>query len=196
MKTFEYYYDYSPEAYNYIMSSRILRNRDKSILKDLVDGKKTKEIAINNKCSYRTICTRRKEIFEKTKCLLNYTKKDGDIDEYYKKHNKKKSKIINDDEFKVVKEDTSLYKVYLLTFPNDKVYIGITSQSEKTRWNNGEGYIYNELMYNDILKYGWINIKKNILYKNLLFDEAREKEKELIINYKSHLKKYGYNKEF
>ena len=66
MKKMEYYFDYSKEAYNYIMSSKILRNRDKKILKDLVEGKKTKEIAIENNCSYRTICTRRKEIFEKT----------------------------------------------------------------------------------------------------------------------------------
>lgn len=70
MKTFEYYFDYSPEAYNYIMSSKILRNRDKKILKDLVEGKKTKEIAIDNNCSYRTICTRRKEIYEKTVNLM------------------------------------------------------------------------------------------------------------------------------
>ena len=70
MKTFEYYFDYSPEAYNYIMASGILRNRDKKILKDLVEGKKSKEIAINNKCSYRTICTRRKEIYIKTKNLM------------------------------------------------------------------------------------------------------------------------------
>ena len=70
MKKFEYYFDYSPEAYNYIMSSRILRNRDKNILKELIEGKKTKEIAINQKCSYRTICTRRKEIYEKTKDLM------------------------------------------------------------------------------------------------------------------------------
>lgn len=67
MKAFEYYYDYTPQAYEYIMSSRILRNRDKQILKDLVEGKKTKEIAIENKCSYRTICNRRKEIYNK-KC--------------------------------------------------------------------------------------------------------------------------------
>lgn len=70
MKRMEYYFDYSKEAYDYIMTSRILRNRDKKILKDLVEGKKTKEIAIDNKCSYRTICTRRKEIFEKTKDLM------------------------------------------------------------------------------------------------------------------------------
>ena len=194
MKKFEYYFDYTPEAYNYIMTSRILRNRDKNILKDLVEGKKTKEIAINNKCSYRTICTRRKEIYEKTKCLLNYTSLCGDIEEYYKKH--QKIKIYDDEKFKVIKDDTDLYKVYLLTFPNEKVYVGITNQNEKNRWKNGNGYIENENMYNDILKYGWINIKKNILYKDLLYDEAREKEKELIINYRSNLKKYGYNKEF
>jgi DNA-binding NarL/FixJ family response regulator len=70
MKIFEYYYDYTKEALDYIMASKILRNRDKKILQDLVDGKKTKEIAINNNCSYRTICTRRKEIFEKTKCFM------------------------------------------------------------------------------------------------------------------------------
>ena len=70
MKKQEFYFDYSKEAYDYIMASRILRNRDKLILKDLVEGKKTKEIAIDNKCSYRTLCTRRKEIYEKTKHLM------------------------------------------------------------------------------------------------------------------------------
>ena len=66
MKKMEYYFDYTKEAYDYIMASKMLRNRDKQILKDLVNGKKTKEIAVDNKCSYRTICTRRKEIFDKT----------------------------------------------------------------------------------------------------------------------------------
>lgn len=70
MKTMEYYFDFTNEAYNYIMTSNILRNRDKNILKDLVNGVKTKEIAINNKCSYRTICTRRKEIYQKTKQFM------------------------------------------------------------------------------------------------------------------------------
>ena len=66
MKKMEYYFDFSKEAYDYIMTSKLLRQRDKKILEDLVKGKKTKEIAIDNKCSYRTICTRRKEIFKKT----------------------------------------------------------------------------------------------------------------------------------
>lgn len=70
MKKREYYYDYTKQAYDYIMSSSLLRNRDKEILKDLVKGKKTKEIAIEHNCSYRTICSRKKEIFEKTSCFM------------------------------------------------------------------------------------------------------------------------------
>ena len=126
---------------------------------------------------------------------MDYNSSYGNIDEYYE-NQKSKLKTYGEDVFKVVSNETNLYKVYLLTFPNEKVYVGITSQDEKTRWNNGEGYIENQVMYNDILKYGWINIKKNILYRDLTFEEAREKEKELIINYKSHLRKYGYNRSF
>lgn len=195
-----YYFDYSPEAYNYIMSSKILRQSEKNILNDIINGKTVRELALKYKCSEMTICRKRKKIYDKTKCLIYYNGPVEKIDEYYKNqienNIENKLKIYGDEEFKVVKEDTSLYKVYLLTFPNNKVYIGITSQLEKNRWRNGDGYIDNEVMYNDILKYGWINIKKNILYKDLSFEKAREKEKELIINYKSHLKKYGYNRCF
>lgn len=70
MKKREYYFDYTKEAYDYIMASKILRNRDKKILKQLVEGKKVKEIAYENNCSYRTICSRRKDIFEKTINLM------------------------------------------------------------------------------------------------------------------------------
>lgn len=196
-----YYFDYSNETYRYIMASRILRQSEKNLLKNIVEEKKTvKEIATDEDVSDRTICRRRKKLFEKTKCLMNYTKQDGDIEEYYKNHYKKQEndilKIYGDNEFKVVINDTRLYKVYLLTFPNNKVYVGITSVDEKDRWKKGDGYIDNEFMYNDILKYGWVNIRKNILYKDLLFEEAIEKEKEMIIHYKSHLKKYGYNRSF
>lgn len=65
-----YYYDYSPESYNYIMASRILRQSEKNLLKDIIDGKTVKELAINNKCSEMTICRKRKKIFELTKDLM------------------------------------------------------------------------------------------------------------------------------
>ena len=65
-----YYYDYSPEAYNYIMSSRILRQSEKNILDDIVNGKTVKELALDYKCSEITICRKRKKIFELTKDLM------------------------------------------------------------------------------------------------------------------------------
>ena len=65
-----YYYDYSPEAYKYIMSSRILRQSEKNMLNDIVNGMTVRELAINNKCSEMTICRKRKKIFELTKDLM------------------------------------------------------------------------------------------------------------------------------
>lgn len=65
-----YYYDYSPEVYNYIMSSRILRQSEKVLLNDIINGKTVRELALNNNCSEMTICRKRKKIFEKTKDLM------------------------------------------------------------------------------------------------------------------------------
>lgn len=65
-----YYFDYSKEAYNYIMASRILRQSEKNLLQEILNGKTVKELAVENKCCDRTICRRRKVIFEKTKDLM------------------------------------------------------------------------------------------------------------------------------
>lgn len=65
-----YYYDYSPEAYKYIMSSRILRQSEKDILNGIVNGKTVRELALDYKCSEMTICRKRKKIFELTKDLM------------------------------------------------------------------------------------------------------------------------------
>lgn len=84
--------------------------------------------------------------------------------------------------------------VYKHTFPNGKVYIGITCKSFNVRWRkNGSGYIQQKLVWNAIQKYGWNNIKHEILFTNLTLNEASEKEKELIKEYKSNNYKYGYN---
>ena len=65
-----YYFDFSPEAYNYVMSSKILRQSEKNILKDIISGKTVKELAINYNCSEMAICRRRKKIFMLTKELM------------------------------------------------------------------------------------------------------------------------------
>lgn len=87
-----------------------------------------------------------------------------------------------------------MYLVYKHTCPNGKIYVGITSMIPTLRWNNGKGYSGNEHFYNAILKYGWDNIKHEILFENLTKEEACQKEIELIAKYKSSDRKFGYNK--
>lgn len=88
------------------------------------------------------------------------------------------------------------YNVYIHIFPNSKVYIGITSQKPKRRWNNGQGYKNNQYMTNAIMKYGWDNVIHKILYTNLKKEEAEEIEIKLIKEYKANNKRYGYNIEY
>lgn len=85
------------------------------------------------------------------------------------------------------------YKVYRHTFPNGKIYIGITNMSVNRRWrNNGEGY-KGQFIYRAITKYGWENVKHEILFEDLTKEQAEQKEIELIAFYKSNQREFGYN---
>lgn len=85
------------------------------------------------------------------------------------------------------------YKVYKHIFPNNKIYIGITKQKLNRRWANGKGYKLCPLINKAIQKYGWDNIKHEILFIGLSKKEAEEKEIQLIKQFKSNNPKYGYN---
>lgn len=102
------------------------------------------------------------------------------------------------------------WKVYLHTIPkeitkyeHDLYYVGITKLEVNKRWCNGHGYMqeHNGRMTAfgyAIKKYGWDNIKHEVLFENLSSKEAKSKEMELILYYKSNCKKYhnphyGYN---
>lgn len=87
------------------------------------------------------------------------------------------------------------YTVYKHTTPNNKVYIGITCQTTKERWRDGKGYKNNIYFYKAICKYGWNNITHEILFFKLSKAEAEQKEIELIRQYKSTDRKFGYNVE-
>ena len=76
---------------------------------------------------------------------------------------------------------------------NGKVYIGITSKSPKQRWQNGNGYCEQSLFWNAIQKYGWNNFEHDILYENLSKRDAEKLEQELICEYKSNNRDFGYN---
>lgn len=74
-----------------------------------------------------------------------------------------------------------------------KVYIGITKQKPNRRWHNGLGYKHNKYFYRAIQKYGWGNFKHEILYENLSFEQANQKEMQLIAEYDSTNRDNGYN---
>lgn len=76
---------------------------------------------------------------------------------------------------------------------NNKVYIGQTCQKPEYRWENGEGYVQCSAFYAAIQKYGWDNFEHIILFENLTQEEANKKEEELIKQYNSNNKEYGYN---
>lgn len=86
-----------------------------------------------------------------------------------------------------------MYSVYKHTTPNGKVYIGITKQKPVKRWLHGKGYAKQSYFFNAILKYGWDNIKHEVLLSGLTKEEAENKEVELIKKYKSNQRAYGYN---
>lgn len=86
------------------------------------------------------------------------------------------------------------YFIYKHTSPSNKVYIGKTCYKKpEYRWKNGNGYINSPHFYKAIQKYGWNNIKHEILYENLTYEEAFYKEIELILYYKSLNKSYNHS---
>lgn len=85
--------------------------------------------------------------------------------------------------------------VYKHTAPNEKVYIGITSNNITERaGSNGINYRYNKHFYYAINKYGWDSFRHDVIYDELDKETACNYEIELIAKYKSYDRKYGYNK--
>lgn len=83
-------------------------------------------------------------------------------------------------------KSSNSYIVYRHTSPSGKVYIGITSYKAEIRWNNGKGYIGSKKFQRAITKYGWSNIKHEVLLNNISKEEALYAEKYLIKWYKIH----------
>ena len=80
---------------------------------------------------------------------------------------------------------------------NGKNYIGITKQEPKKRWGaNGYNYKSSPYFYSAIQKYGWDNFEHNILFVNLTKEEACLKEQELIKQFNSANRDFGYNSTF
>lgn len=79
------------------------------------------------------------------------------------------------------------------TSPSNKVYIGITSQDPLKRWGNGSNYSKHKYFYAAIKKYGWDSFKHEILFQGLSEKDAKQREVNLISQYKSNDRGWGYN---
>lgn len=75
---------------------------------------------------------------------------------------------------------------------NDKVYIGVTQQNANRRWQKGAGYEGTHFG-NAVKKYGWDAFTHEIIAEGLSREDAFEREKELIKEYKSTDPNFGYN---
>lgn len=75
------------------------------------------------------------------------------------------------------------WTVYRHITPSGKSYIGITSIKPEKRWSNGRGYSKNTPFGKAIEKYGWNDIKHNILFDDLTEKEAKWLENYLICYY-------------
>jgi predicted GIY-YIG superfamily endonuclease len=87
------------------------------------------------------------------------------------------------------KEDKPYY-IYIHTCPNYMTYVGV-SRNPKQRWNNGEGYKDNERFYQAIKKYGWDNIKHEIVATTYYRKFSQQIERTIITDFKK--KKLSYN---
>lgn len=87
------------------------------------------------------------------------------------------------------------WKVYVhINKVNNKRYIGVTSKAKpEHRWNSGRGYNENPHFYAAIEKYGWDNFEHVILFTGLSEEYAKQKEKQLIKEWKTQDRRHGYN---
>lgn len=94
------------------------------------------------------------------------------------------------------------YCVYIHTSPSGKMYVGQTGKLPEERWGkNGSHYLKKEksgeymhqAFAHAILKYGWDNIKHEIVSSNLTKEEADNLEKLLIEKLNTKNRKHGYN---
>lgn len=84
--------------------------------------------------------------------------------------------------------NNKIWKVYQLTSPKGRVYIGCTKLDADKRWQNGRNYKSNTELFDDIVLYGWSSFKKEVLVEFEYEADARYHEHCLIRQYPD-----GYN---
>ena len=90
------------------------------------------------------------------------------------------------------------YCVYKHTLPDGRYYIGATYRGTKRWGKDGCHYKSSKLFFPLIQQLGWDNIQHEILFSDLSSEEARKKERELILDAQQkgvslNIKRGGYN---
>lgn len=94
-----------------------------------------------------------------------------------------------------IAHDTRKRCIYRHTFPDGKIYIGQTiSGNEESRWKEGVGYYGQKKVFAAIVKYGWDNIRHEIILDGLTAEEADAEEHRLIREYDSIASGYNTSK--
>lgn len=86
-----------------------------------------------------------------------------------------------------------MYSLYIHTSPSGKRYIGITKMNPERRWQKGRGYDKCPAFRNAINKYGWDNIKHDVVSSNLSKEDAERLERSFIAAFQTQNPRYGYN---
>ena len=97
-------------------------------------------------------------------------------------------------EIKLVSPPEAHYTVYKLTSPEGKVYIGCTGLKVRQRWDNGRAYWRHVPIGEAIARYGWDNMKKEVLCEKLTREGAESLEEWFINYYDSRNPEKGYNR--
>ena len=85
------------------------------------------------------------------------------------------------------------YCVYKLQSPEGKIYIGHCERPAEKRWANGTNYRKNKALNEDIIRFGWENFTREIIYDEISRGEAEIFEVQLIDEYDSTNPEKGYN---
>ena len=86
----------------------------------------------------------------------------------------------------------NLYVVYLMIFPNNKIYCGYSGNLVR-RWQSKSRYNKCPLVNKAIEKYGWENIQKYVIFSSSIQEDALKKEAEIIEKLDLLNPKKGYN---
>lgn len=90
--------------------------------------------------------------------------------------------------------DMNNCSVYVLRFPDGKVYVGMTARPVEDRWRCGQGYHLSQTLHDEIMRVGWENIVTEVVASGLSWDDALNIEDNWIGKLNADNPDRGYNK--